>query len=48
MTPAWHRLCCIHFTDKLLELPIEILAEIVRYAEGIDWDGGMHVSAGVA
>ena len=26
-------------TQKLLELPLEILAEIVRMAEGIEWDG---------
>jgi len=25
--------------QKVLELPIEILAETVRFAEGIDWDG---------
>ena len=25
--------------EKLLELPIEILAETVRHAEGMDWDG---------
>ncbi|HNR01863.1 MAG TPA: helicase C-terminal domain-containing protein [Anaerolineaceae bacterium] len=26
-------------SQKLLELPIEILAEVVRMAEGIEWDG---------
>jgi len=26
-------------TRKLMELPIEVLAEIVRMAEGIEWDG---------
>jgi len=30
-----------NLSQKLLELPIEILAEIVRMSEGIEWDGAL-------
>ena len=31
----------LHLYKEILELPIEILAEIVRYSEGIEWDGSL-------